>query len=72
MVLRVNKEVLARFSDDGWFYFGVARKKNIKEKTYTVLDGAGNCIDIPKIDILLDEEEGYQGFATLEVCTNDW
>jgi len=62
--LRLRQEVLARFPDDGWFYFGVVWAIVAKNMVYKILDGAGNLTDITRSDMLLEEDEGY---AAIEV-----
>ena len=62
--LRLRQEVLARFPDDGWFYFGVVWAIVAKNMVYTILDGAGNLTDITRSDMFLEEDEGY---AAIEV-----
>ena len=62
--LRLRQEVLARFPDDAWFYFGVVWAIVDKNIVYTILDGAGNLTDITRSDMFLEEDEGY---AAIEV-----
>lgn len=71
-------EVLARFPDDGWFYFAVVECKVESKDSYRILDATGNKFEISKGDIILDEsvpsrdlQVGLQLFYTYQ-CIFEW
>lgn len=55
-----RQEVLARFPDDGWFYFGVVLSRAEKKDMYNVLDGMGNVFEVKMEDIFLEEDEQFR------------
>ena len=57
--LKPGQEVLARWSDDGWYYRGVVVKGGADEK-YIVRDATGYTESIFLEDILLDSDNEFQ------------
>ena len=58
-------EVLARWSDDGWYYRGVVVKEGGDEK-YIVRDVTGYTESILLEDILLDSDNEFQVVQVLK------
>ncbi|XP_053399883.1 uncharacterized protein LOC123557586 isoform X2 [Mercenaria mercenaria] len=52
--VKCNEEVLARWSDDGWYYFGMVTE--VDDGSVKVLDATGHEEWIKQEDILLSEE----------------
>ncbi|XP_013387557.1 von Willebrand factor A domain-containing protein 3B [Lingula anatina] len=55
----VGEEVLARWSDDGWYYRGTIRE-NCGDCSYFVEDGAGDMERIYREDIITDNDDVQQ------------
>ena len=56
--LRVDQEVLARWSDDGWYYRGRVEADK-RDNQYIVRDSAGQLEVIVRDDIIVDEEHRF-------------
>lgn len=54
-----GKEVLARWMDDGWFYFGVVVTE-VEDRQYVVRDATGHMEAVRRDDILLDDENLFE------------
>jgi len=55
--LRIGEEVLARFSDDGWYYRGTVKHAAPHPKKYYIRDGVGHIEIIRRAHILSDRHD---------------
>ena len=55
-VLQTGQEVLARWSDDGWYYMGTIVRAE-KDDRYLIMDSTGYTELILREDLLLDSDQ---------------
>lgn len=65
--LRQDQEVLARWSDDGWYYRGCIVAK-VDEQKFIVLDATGYLEEITREDILTDNEHKFDAIQVKDFC----
>jgi len=59
LALQDGEEVLARWTDDGWWYRGVTAGRGEGDDTYVVADATGYMEQVARDDIISDQEHKF-------------